>query len=48
MFLRLPVAKELDRVLCFIFGVERFLRKFFYIFSIYSIICFGKTDVRHK
>ena len=47
-FLRPPVAKELHRVLCLIFEVERFKRKFFSIFSISSIIYFGTTDVRHK
>ena len=47
-FLRPPVAKELHRVQCWIFGVERFQRKFFCIFSISPIICFGATDVRHK
>ena len=47
-FVRPPVAKELHRVLCLIFGVDRFQRKFFCIFSISSIICFGTTDVKHK
>ena len=43
-----PAAKELHRVLCLIFGVDRFERKFFWIFLIFSIICFGTADVRHQ
>ena len=45
---RPPAAKELHRVLCLIFGVNRFQRNFFCLFSISSIICFGTTDVKHK
>ena len=43
-----PVAKELHWVLCFIFGVDQFHRKFFCVFSISSTICFGTRDLRHK
>ena len=47
MFVRPPVAKELHRALCLIFRVDQFQWKFFFIFSISSIISFGTTDVKH-
>ena len=47
-FVRPLGTKEVHRLLCLIFEVDLFQRKFFCIFSISSIICFSTTDVRHK